>query len=240
MASLTEAELHRDAVQDIATLAIADLVRDWRRLDVFDPARASRDVEDLMVTLSRQYGDVAAGFAAEWYEDRRVEAGVPSRFTARPGSLPPVEQVGAIARWGVGPLWSRESPDPDLALSKLSGGLQRMVADADRTTTWENARRDPAGVRYMRLAAVDACAFCAMLSTRGGVYRSEGSASGQYHDHCRCSVEAVFPGESIELPPRYQQWADEYGRISDNLREQGMPVTQSNVLPRMRQSLGLR
>lgn len=66
----------------------------------------------------------------------------------------------------------------ELALKRLSGGLQRIVADADRDTVELSGEMDPGEVRFARHASANACAFCALLATRGAVYHSEESALG--------------------------------------------------------------
>lgn len=239
MATLELAEAHAATVEDVVTLAVADLVREWDGLDHANAAATTQAAKDLSVALVDEYGTVLGGYAADWYEDVRADAGVTTRFVAAPGSLPPVEQVVGVAGYAMGPLWSERAPDPGLALSKLSGGLQRMVVNADRSTVIENVRRDPAAQRWFRYASANACAFCSMLA---GVarYREQSTADFKPHDDCHCTAVPTFAGAEPELPDYYADWQAGYSQVADELRAAGLPVNQANVLPRLRKTLGKR
>lgn len=58
--------------------------------------------------------------------------------------------------------------------------------------------------RFYRVPERRACWFCLMLASRGAVYYSEYTAGKghKYHAHCRCTVRAVLPGDT--LPPIIQ------------------------------------
>lgn len=109
------------------------------------------------------------------------------------------------------------------ALVEAGGSAGRHVLTGGRTTHLELVEADPEAIGWLRVTDGDPCAFCAMLSSRGPVYRSERSATtvvssrakraigDQYHDHCACSAEAMFsksqawPGRGREFQ---QLWRD--------------------------------
>lgn len=177
MATLRQVEEHRRAVFDLTTVAMAELVRVWRSLTLDDAAEATRQIKALLPLLIDGYGPAMGALSADWYDDLREAAEVRGRYVARVGDLPADGQVTALAGWAVSPLW-QANPAPDLALSKLSGGVQRLLADIDRDTTTSNAEADPGKPTWARHASANACAFCAMLATRDGVYLSEAAATG--------------------------------------------------------------
>lgn len=267
MPTLAEVEAHRQALDDLTTLATAELVALWRSLDLTVPSEVAAAVRDVLPTLAAGYGLASAGLAADFYEDVRGAAGVAGSFAADLAELAHRERVDALAGWGVAPLFWRDdaeaqmlaedygvrveprpAPDPDKALSRLSGGLQRIVANADRDTIALNAERDPADARWARHASANACAFCALMATRDAVYRSEQSAlrvtearSGKqklgekYHDHCRCIAVPEWPDAPLERAPYISDWEAAYTAATAELGGANDPKA---ILSLMRQSLG--
>lgn len=90
------------------------------------------------------------------------------------------------------------------AVVEAGGSAARHVLTGGRATHLELVRHDTAAIGWARVTDGDPCAFCAMLSSRGPVYKSEASASvvvnpkarralgEQYHDNCACEAEAVY------------------------------------------------
>jgi hypothetical protein len=77
----------------------------------------------------------------------------------------------------------------------LAGTLaagKRIMLDAGRGVLLEAARRDKNIRGWARVSDGDPCAFCAMLISRGPVYRTEASAAFRAHDRCGCSVRLVY------------------------------------------------
>lgn len=185
MLTLAEVEEHRQAVAALVTLARRQLAAVWQRLDLQDVDATTAALRPVLYELMGTYGTAAASLGADWYEDVREVAGAAGRFTASLVELPDQGRTDSLVRWGTRPLVPQEmpdvdeyefEPDPDAALSRIDGGLQRIIADADRDTIEENIDADPARPLFARHASANACAFCALLATRGAVYRSETSA----------------------------------------------------------------
>jgi hypothetical protein len=139
----------------------------------------------------------------------------------------PIEQLQNSAKWAL-------AADGDDAIERMTGTAQRAVFGADRETTVINA--DAAGMRWVRVAQADACAFCRMLASRAvsddfsDTYESAESAisvvgdrqSGRprgsrqlgelYHDYCRCIAVAVPETRNpipylMEVEPAYAELA---------------------------------
>ena len=112
------------------------------------------------------------------------------------------------------------------ALVQLSGSAGRLALAGGRSTTLRTAKGADPVLGYRRVHAANCCAFCAMLASRGAVYKSVASAgesSGKrrslreagtaYHDHCHCQVEMLYaheaePAEVAELYARYLDATD--------------------------------
>jgi hypothetical protein len=174
MATRTQLREHRRAVADLSALAFADITELLRQVDNGEQAREG--LMDLLPMLTATYGTAAATLAADWYDDLRDESDARGRFRAIPAEPPDRDRTDALARWSVEPMFSPE-PDKAKTLSLAAGGLQRVIANADRFTIVESVQADPAPTGYVRVASGSACAFCKMLATRGAAYNSAASAS---------------------------------------------------------------
>jgi hypothetical protein len=135
---------------------------------------------------------------------------------------PPLEQVAKTLGWATSPLLQAPPSDPlkvaqqqaDAIAStqqRLTGSASRLVLQAGRETTLQNVRRDPRAHGWAReLESENPCAFCAMLATRGAVYKngSEASAGFEAHDHCECQAVPNFG--DYEMPAQIQEFRDLY------------------------------
>lgn len=175
---------NRQGLIDLTRLAQADLRRFWAQVQGLG-AEAIRDaLMDVLEPLAIQYGTAAAALAADWYDELREQVEARGRFLATPAPAPNSARFEALARWGVDPLF-RPEPDPQAALTLISGGLQRSIADQHRLTVVESSIADPAATGWRRIGQGDNCGFCNLLISRGAVYR-EKTATFKSHDHCNC------------------------------------------------------
>lgn len=90
------------------------------------------------------------------------------------------------------------------ALGTVSGAASRIALDGARQTVVLSVGGDKQALGWMRVTRGDSCAFCAMLASRGPVYKTSGTAGrdtnsrfvgeGQFkfHDHCDCALEPVY------------------------------------------------
>lgn len=228
MATLTEAQQHRSAVDDIATLAVAELVASWASLPA-DPEELRGELADLLAELVADFSQMTAALAADFYEDLRAQS-IPGFFTALPASPVPEEQIRSSAEWAA----SGAYLDVDKALRDAATVADRLVAQANRNTIDLNVGRDPAEPRYARYASANACAFCALNALRGPVYRSEDAAAGKYHDHCRCIAVPSWSRDDYEEAPYVADWREAFHSATAS----GARDTKA-VLAHMRANAGL-
>lgn len=87
-----------------------------------------------------------------------------------------------------------------------AGELTRFTLEPHRETLIRATNR------YARVTSGKPCAFCAMLASRGAVYRSETSGNFQAHASCGCTVEPVLTGPGT--PPGR---AAEFAKIWDDV-----------------------
>jgi hypothetical protein len=165
----------QQALSALARLGTRDLATIWRKLNLSAPDKLADPLAEVLAAISERYGAAAASLAADWYDEARDDAQAAGRFSAVIADGPDTERMQALSRWGVGPLFGA-APDGAAALTLIAGGLQRIVLDQARDTTAASVALDPAKPRFARHASANACAFCALMATRGAAYTSEEDA----------------------------------------------------------------
>lgn len=86
---------------------------------------------------------------------------------------------------------------------RQAAAVERLVLNGARSTTWSLAGKDKRAIGYVRFSTTGTpCGWCAMLISRGAVYRSSKSAKyaegDLYHDNCKCDVMPVFTDEQYD------------------------------------------
>lgn len=95
------------------------------------------------------------------------------------------------------------------AAAQLSGAASKLVLDAGRDTIQQAVRDDAEAIGWARVTDAKPCSFCAMLASRGPVYKSRQSAGFQAHNHCACVPAPVFSEDEAWLghaSDLYEQW----------------------------------
>lgn len=203
---------HRRDLEELTTIAKRDLARVAAKAS--GSAESVRDgLMDVVPNMVGIYGEAAASLGADFYDELRDVSGVKGNFRGVPADLPGRARADALVRWGVDPLFAAE-PNLDATVSRISGGLQRIVANADRQTVLRSVSLDPHGKGWQRITA-GGCSFCQMLAGRGAVY-TEASADFLSHDRCHCTAvpvwseqEAPLPSEALE-PPKELEPEEQY------------------------------
>lgn len=208
-----------------------DIVRLWdaavRLADVDFFAFVSDAFPDIVIP----YHQAAAEFAASAFEEDFPGLAV----TAVVADPPDTDSLRKSAQWALG-------ADGRQALNRMSGTIQRHIYDGGRDTTVLNA--EAAGLRWVRVARPNACAFCRLLASRAAVddgFRSQESAltvvgrrggrtrgtrklGVKYHDDCQCTTKAIPAGRTAldylyEQEPEAafaaEQYLNEYNKARD-------------------------
>lgn len=187
----------RAALADLTVLAQDALLAVWRDMAGAD-ADSLRDA--LMASLPHiggQYGDLAATVAVDQFLDLREQAEARGSFVPEPAATPNSARYEALTRWGLSPLY-RADPDANAALTLISGGLQRIVADAHRLTIVEATQADSEATGWRRVGVGRDCGFCRMLLDRGAVY-TETSVEFRSHDHCNCAAAPTWAQNVVKV-----------------------------------------
>lgn len=165
-----------------------------------------------------------------FYRRERSAAGVAGRPRFDLPKPAPLDQIGKSVNWAAEPLWGES--DLPAAEKRLEAVVERLVLNAGREAIVAAVSQDREAKAWARIPEPDACYFCAMLSTRGAIYKSEetagreansqfiGEGDFKFHDHCRCHAIPVFT--HYRLTPEIARWTAQWDRLR---RENGGSLT---------------
>lgn len=177
MATRADVERLADANRIVRRLALRELRGIWDFADPSDAIAVRALVAEAMPGLVAKYGEIAATVAADFYDEMRLQAGVPGGFTARVATPAVTDEVVRNSRWAIGPVFS-EKPDGAAALGRLGQVVDRMAMQQGRDTISQSVKADPSKPRWARVpSGPETCAFCLTMASRGAVYTSSVTAS---------------------------------------------------------------
>lgn len=196
MISSAEFAAYNRAVARIGDKAASDVeasVLAWCRANASASVAEKREAAKLIMDGYIQgYDDIAAEFAAEWYDHRAQKSGVALDQAITMTTYKP-ESVDDVARYQAKKL----AKGGDAEFAKACGEYARN--DAFRSlneTIIANVGRDKdRGARFARVpTGFETCTFCLMLASRGAVYHTRKSAGDWKHFHrgCDCKVVPSF------------------------------------------------
>lgn len=169
----------------IVSLAVRDLERVWASLPLSDPPQARNALLGAVPQITTTYGEVAAGVAADRFDELRESAGVGGVSPVVMADPMPEQWVRKQVRFGAKHLFG---PSPEQTLAFLKVAVSKYALRPSRETMIFSTERD--GARWARVpTGLENCDFCLMLSSRGFVYRSEESGgAASFHGRCDCTV----------------------------------------------------
>lgn len=156
----------RFVMEQLGKRAKEDMIRLWDAAGRLEDIDFFEYVSEAFPDIAIPYHQAAAQFAATAFEEDFPEITSAARLAASPS----VEALKTSAQWALG-------ADGRKALDRMNGPLQRSIYNGLRDTTALNAEVN--GMRWMRIARPNACAFCRLLASRTeNLYRSEEAARG--------------------------------------------------------------
>lgn len=177
-----------------------------------------------LYALLTQFSQASASLAAQDYAARRIEAGVGSSFDVPHAPAPTTEHFSKTIDWVYA--------DPQAVEDRMVAAFTRLALQGGRQTVVEAVQSDPKARAWARETRGDCCYFCALMATRGAVYKSEGAAGGganekftgagefKFHNNCHCVAVPVFG--VYEKPADARAWNRQY---HDLKREVGRAPT---------------
>ena len=98
----------------------------------------------------------------------------------------------------------------------------RHVQNAGRDTLINAVQEDKRALGYVRVTRDSPCYFCAMLASRGPVYKDDsfedsdprfhGFGEHKVHDSCGCSMEPTY-SRSAPWPGRAAEWSEQWAKL---------------------------
>jgi hypothetical protein len=81
--------------------------------------------------------------------------------------------------------------------ARQAAAAERIAMNGARSTEWATAQSDRRALGYIRVSQSGTpCGWCAMLISRGAVYKSQATAEfsdgDKYHDNCHCVAETIW------------------------------------------------
>ena len=180
-------------VGDRAASDVEAAVLSWCRANPGATVAEKREAAKvIMEGFVQGYDDVAAEFAAQWYDDLAERGGARLQQAVTMTTYRP-ESVDSVARYQAKKLVKGDDAD----FARACGEFARN--DAFRSlneTIIANVGRDKdRGARFARVpTGLETCAFCLMLASRGAVYHTRKTAGEwrHFHRHCDCKVVPSF------------------------------------------------
>ncbi|MEI2999216.1 MAG: hypothetical protein V8T51_08445 [Senegalimassilia faecalis] len=195
MISAAEFAAYNREVARIGDRAAADVessVLAWCRSHEDATVAEKREAAKLIMEgFVQGYDDVAAEFAAQWYDHRAEQGGARLEQAITTTTYKP-ESVDAVARYQAKKL----AKGGDAAFAKACGEFARDDAfrSLNETISANVGRDKEKGVRFARVpTGFETCTFCLMLASRGAVYHTRKTAGEFKHFHRRCDCKIV-PG----------------------------------------------
>ncbi|MER7794897.1 hypothetical protein [Streptomyces sp. NPDC097640] len=208
MAGLAEQAQRFRRVQALLAAQMArQILQVWREL--MNPAKVDASwpaVRSALMPIVQQAREQSATLARAAYMDARRSAGVPDggfdphgplqlaidRLEASLDVTGPVEFKKAIA--------AGKTPQQamDAAAVRMVGSTQYLALEGGRSVMKQSIAADEMATGWSRVTDNDPCAWCAMLASRGPVYKSAQTAGdprqdgNRYHDHCACQAWPAF------------------------------------------------
>ena len=228
----------------LAERAANIVIAQWNQVmrDGDGKPHASREHANLWLSKSvpvierarRQAAQLGQGF---YQANRRLE--IPNAKSLTLPRLPEMnrEQVTS-SLWVVGP---REYVDMGKAvddifdeetINRIVGAADRHVQNGGREAIEGAYERDPEAVGYYRIEDGDPCFFCAMLMSRGVVYKEDsfdssdprffGPGEAKVHDHCGGSLAPSYD-RTVQYPPSAKPHWDLWQELTGKDRN-GKPI----------------
>lgn len=162
------------------------------------PGEIRDSIAMLTRQLVREYGQAAADFAADWYNDTRLNSGVRGAFTAMGATQDFTVQIDETVRRAVGTLFTDE-PNVAVMVQSIVSKSSQYAVDGARNTIAQNSYRDPQSAGWQRIPNGATCDFCLLLVGRGGVYKRS-TAFFRSHGDCDCGAAPSWDLDAVEVP----------------------------------------
>lgn len=209
-AQLTEA--HRRSQLSIRAAALRSLLALWPAFSMRDIDASWLVLETALMLLVTQARSQSSSIATAYYLSFRNAEGIRGPVPVDPPPMPVWEVAARRSLTVTGPVAAKQAiaagrppaEARDIALVRLSGSVGRLTLDGGRNVITGMVNAEPHRIGWIRVTSPSPCAFCAMLATRGPIYREE-TVGFQSHDHCACTAEPIVRNDRSAWPERNRE-----------------------------------
>lgn len=168
-------------------------------------------VEPSLMALASEQRRLSSGLSGAYLQRYRAAEGVAGALRVVSGAAVDADALRTSLRvcgpYTANRLLAQRAPNvAAVVATRLVGVMSRTVLDGGRATIQGTVHADPRALGWGRSTSGRACYFCAMLASRGPVYKSEDTGGFQAHDHCACGLEPVYH-EAAAWAPGAQAYA---------------------------------
>jgi hypothetical protein len=220
------ADQYRRQQQLITSTLSRDLLLLLRALfSTNDPGSSWPAVKMAVAAMVRDRRAQSAADAGKYYQRVRHSADLPGLAQiADPVDLNPDRLDATLDITGIG-MYQRAlaagkaaSDALDASAVTLSGSTSRLALEGGRTVLENTILTDSDALGWARIGGPSPCAWCAMLISRGAVYKSGKTAGDEmqggtkYHDHDGCQAVPIFDSDHPHVQRAdelYDQWIQE-------------------------------
>jgi hypothetical protein len=208
------ADEHQAGQAALVSLIPALLREAWPLLDLHNLQATMPQFTAAVRAVVQRYGQASAAGALAYYQTERAAASVPGRPSLKLAPSPADSVIESAVSWATSDLYGPVTTETtDAAMARLDESVSQLVLDQGRDTIISAVRNDKYAKGWARVTEPGACSFCTMLALRAGagyLYHKKSAAEFEAHDHCRCSVEAVFTAyePSARMREMQKTWAD--------------------------------
>lgn len=189
---------YRTDIDQIEQKSADFIAQTWSTLDLTNVATTRDAMIETTIRSGIAYGEATSLLTAQYYDETRADAKVPSRYTADIATNFDANAVDGSIRWAVDPL-NNGNTTQALALVLVVGAT--LLRSIGSNTIRQNVTADPRAVGWHRIARPNSCDFCVMLSQRGAVYK-KATADFAAHDNDRCTAKPSWDPSAPEVDLR--------------------------------------
>lgn len=187
---------HREQQLALRAVLIRQVITIWPAFDITNIDDSWQRIEPLLVKIMEQGRNASSALSKLYYEAFRVAENIPGGAPQTSRLVENWIRAAVISLRITGPVTAKRAllanrkDAADQALVSLTGSLSRHSLDGGRERISRMLGADGQAIGFARVASGKACAFCAMLASRGPVYRTDFPFKS--HDHCSCTIEPVY------------------------------------------------
>lgn len=213
----------RRAVAACEKRGVDDFLTAWDGAALLDEDTATGLLKDVASSIVARESEAVGLAAAEFYDELRLLEVEADGFMAEPVSA----DFGRVQEAAENLLtrYAESEEARRLVFNALKNAISGWIANAEKETIAENAKRDKKKALYAFVPSSSPCAFCAVMASRGLMTNRKAKQYGRarMHDNCSCLAVPAW-NASVNVwgkGKRPEYWEDFYYQAEEKLRENG-------------------